>query len=116
MAWVSESKPGFDIINILPSVILGYNELTTSKKTMLSSGTNRLVASIVSGIPVTGTNSVGATVHVVSDVLQYKTRKLQANSFVSRMTAQKYTSKPSIHPSKEIVISSLTPPKWTGVM
>ncbi|KAE9961526.1 hypothetical protein BLS_001862 [Venturia inaequalis] len=64
MAWVSETKPGFDVVNILPSVILGYNELTTSTKDMLSSGTNRLVASIVSGVPVTGTNPVGGTVHV----------------------------------------------------
>lgn len=68
MAWISKTKPAFDIINILPSVILGYNELTTSTKAMLSSGTNRLVASIVSGVLVTGTNSVGATVHVVSEV------------------------------------------------
>ncbi|TID22693.1 Ceramide glucosyltransferase [Venturia nashicola] len=64
MGWVAETKPGFDIINILPSVILGYNELTTSTKSMLSSGTNRLVASIVSGVPVTGTISLGGTVHV----------------------------------------------------
>lgn len=72
MAWVSETKPGFDVVNILPSVILGYNELTTSTKDMLSSGTNRLVASIVSGVPVTGTNPVGGTVHVVSEVLQFE--------------------------------------------
>ncbi|QDS68774.1 hypothetical protein FKW77_005277 [Venturia effusa] len=63
MAWLSKTKPGFDIINILPSVILGYNELTTSITAMLSSGTNRLVASIISGIPATP-NSIGATVHL----------------------------------------------------
>lgn len=66
MAFVSETKPGFDVINILPSVILGHNELTTSTTSMLSSGTNRLVASIVSGLDV-ASKPVGATVHVVSE-------------------------------------------------
>jgi hypothetical protein len=64
MNFVSQTKPGFDLINVLPSIILGYNELMTSTSSMVSAGTNRFVVGIISGVSQTA-NPIAATVHVV---------------------------------------------------
>jgi hypothetical protein len=64
MTFVSQTKPGFDVINILPSIILGFNELTTSTSSMASAGTNRFVVGIIDGVSQVAT-PIGGTVHVV---------------------------------------------------
>ena len=46
--FVEQNKPGFDIIHVLPSVILGRNELTTTLPEF-DSGTNRYVINIAKG-------------------------------------------------------------------
>lgn len=46
--FVQETRPKFDVINILPSVILGRNELATHRSDLLT-GTNRYVTNIVLG-------------------------------------------------------------------
>jgi nucleoside-diphosphate-sugar epimerase len=46
--YVQQTNPKFDIINILPSVILGRNELATSRSDYLS-GTNRYIVNIILG-------------------------------------------------------------------
>jgi hypothetical protein len=71
MTFVSQTKPGFDIINILPSVILGYNELVTSTSSMALAGTNRFVVGIINGVSQTAT-PIGATVHVVCRTERYR--------------------------------------------
>ena len=55
-------KPSFDIIHILPAVILGKNELATSTSDF-SSGTNRYAINIARGIDAPAP-MIGATVHV----------------------------------------------------
>jgi nucleoside-diphosphate-sugar epimerase len=55
-------KPRFDIIHILPAVILGRNELATSTSDF-TTGTNRYAVNIALGIDAPSP-MIGATVHV----------------------------------------------------
>jgi hypothetical protein len=61
MKFVESSKLGFDIINILPAVILGRNEMTTSLDSF-SSGINRYPLNVARGIENNAT-PLTATVH-----------------------------------------------------
>jgi len=61
-AWVKAEKPSFDVISILPSVILGPNQLVTSPEGY-QSGTNRYVINVLEGKRVENP-SLGSTVHV----------------------------------------------------
>ena len=44
-AFVAQEKPGFDVVNVMPSFIIGANELVTSVEELLASGTNRIALS-----------------------------------------------------------------------
>ena len=57
-----EAKPSFDVVHILPAVILGRNELATSTSDF-GSGTNRYAINIALGIDAPAP-MIGATVHV----------------------------------------------------
>ena len=46
--YIESTKPGFDVINILPAVILGKNELV-SQTSEFQSGTNRYIVNIALG-------------------------------------------------------------------
>ncbi|KAG0646839.1 Cercosporin toxin biosynthesis cluster 6 [Hyphodiscus hymeniophilus] len=59
---LADNKATFDVIHILPAVILGKNELATSV-TDFSSGTNRYAMNIALGIDAPAP-MIGATVHV----------------------------------------------------
>lgn len=59
--WVKEHKPSFDVVNVLPSFVLGRNELVTSTTTF--GNTNAIVMSIVGGKGFPFPPG-GATVHV----------------------------------------------------
>jgi nucleoside-diphosphate-sugar epimerase len=59
---MKENKPTFDVIHILPSVILGRNELSTVPSDF-ASGTNRYVINIALGHEAP-TPMVGATVFI----------------------------------------------------
>jgi nucleoside-diphosphate-sugar epimerase len=60
--FLQQTKPGFDVVHILPAVILGRNELATSTSDF-SSGTNRYVMNIAFGNDAPAP-MIGATVHV----------------------------------------------------
>jgi hypothetical protein len=60
--FLQTTKPSFDVIHILPAVILGRNELSTSTNDF-SSGTNRYVMNIAHGIDAPAP-MIGATVYV----------------------------------------------------
>jgi hypothetical protein len=60
--FIAENHPSFDVIHILPSVILGANELTTKRSEMLT-GTNRYVVNIMIGNDAAAP-MLGATVFV----------------------------------------------------
>lgn len=60
--FLQQTKPTFDIVHILPAVILGRNELVTSTSDF-SSGTNRYVMNIALGIDAPAP-MIGAAVHV----------------------------------------------------
>jgi nucleoside-diphosphate-sugar epimerase len=60
--FLAENNYSFDVIHILPAVILGRNELATST-TDFSSGTNRYAINIARGIDAPAP-MIGATVHV----------------------------------------------------
>ena len=60
--FLAEKKPSFDVVHILPAVILGRNELATSTSDF-SSGTNRYAINIALGIDAPAP-MIGATVHV----------------------------------------------------
>lgn len=62
MKFVESNKPGFDIINIMPAVVLGRNELTTSVESF-ASGTNRYPLNVARGIDNT-VKPLTAVVHV----------------------------------------------------
>lgn len=65
MKLASTDKAGSDLINILPSVILVPNELTTSASSMITAGTNRYIACTLAGVP-QSVAPVAGSVHVVS--------------------------------------------------
>jgi nucleoside-diphosphate-sugar epimerase len=48
--FVADSKPHFDIINIMPSIVIGANELTTSVTEMRTRGTNRYALTAMEGV------------------------------------------------------------------
>jgi nucleoside-diphosphate-sugar epimerase len=48
--FVADSKPHFDIINIMPSWVIGANELTTSVTEMRTRGTNRYALTAIEGV------------------------------------------------------------------
>lgn len=60
--FVEEEKPSFDVINILPSMVIGRNELNT-KKEAVSSGTNNSVMGPLLGTK-TEMPTLGVSVHV----------------------------------------------------
>ncbi|KAH7033995.1 hypothetical protein B0J12DRAFT_744734 [Macrophomina phaseolina] len=60
--FVRDKKPHFDIINILPSVVIGKNELNTKKEEILN-GTNVNVMGPLLGTK-TDTPNIGVSVHV----------------------------------------------------
>ena len=60
--FVQEEKPHFDIINILPSMVIGKNELNT-KKEDLETGTNGVALGPLVGIKLE-MPSLGVSVHV----------------------------------------------------
>ncbi|KAN0104873.1 NAD(P)-binding protein [Hyaloscypha variabilis] len=60
--FLETTKPGFDVVHILPAVILGRNELATSTEDF-KSGTNRYVLNIVLGVDAPAP-MLGASVHV----------------------------------------------------
>lgn len=60
--FVKEVKPHFDVVNIMPSMIIGKNELNT-KKEQLENGTNGIVMGPLIGINLS-MPSLGASVHV----------------------------------------------------
>lgn len=60
--FLQQTEPKFDVVHILPAVILGRNELATSTSDF-SSGTNRYAMNIVLGIDAPAP-VIGATVHV----------------------------------------------------
>ncbi len=60
--FLAETRPSFDIIHILPAVILGANELVTSTAEF-STGTNRYAMNVVLGID-SPAPMVGGSVHV----------------------------------------------------
>ena len=66
--FVAENHPNFDIINILPSFIIGKNELATSLPTFLK-GSNRVVfgqiLSSAAGPPPASRPLAGTTIHLV---------------------------------------------------
>lgn len=47
---MTDNKPHFDIINIMPSFIIGKNELTTSIEEMRTKGTNRHALTALLGV------------------------------------------------------------------
>ena len=61
-AFLAENKPSFDVIHILPSVIIGRNELASSPADF-ASGTNRHPINIARGVDAPN-RIIGATVHV----------------------------------------------------
>jgi hypothetical protein len=63
--FIAETKPGFDLINILPPVILGKNELITSSSSMATAGTNRYIINIITGETQPPVYTVSGSVHVV---------------------------------------------------
>lgn len=58
--WVAQHKPHFDVVNMLPSFVLGRNELVTS--TASFGNTNAIVMGMALGAD--GFTMAGATVHV----------------------------------------------------
>jgi hypothetical protein len=60
--FLTATRPRFDIVHILPAVILGRNELATSTE-YFKSGTNRYVLNIALGIDAAAP-MLGASVHV----------------------------------------------------
>ncbi len=48
--FVADEKPRFDIINIMPSFIIGANELTASVEDMRTKGTNRHALTAILGV------------------------------------------------------------------
>jgi hypothetical protein len=60
--FLEDTKPGFDVVHILPAVILGRNELVTSTGDF-KSGTNRYVINIVLGVDAPAP-MLGASAHV----------------------------------------------------
>jgi nucleoside-diphosphate-sugar epimerase len=59
---MEDNRPGFDVIHVLPSVILGRNELSTVVSDF-ASGTNRYVINIALGLD-SPTPMLGASVFV----------------------------------------------------
>ena len=60
--FLADNKPNFDVVHILPAVILGRNELASSTSDF-ASGTNRYAMNIALGIDAPAP-MIGATVHV----------------------------------------------------
>ncbi|KAH8658986.1 hypothetical protein BGZ61DRAFT_567156 [Ilyonectria robusta] len=60
--FVEEEKPSFDVVNILPSMVIGRNDLNT-KKEAVSSGTNNSVMGPLLGTK-TEMPTLGVSVHV----------------------------------------------------
>jgi nucleoside-diphosphate-sugar epimerase len=61
--FVADNKPHFDIINIMPSFVIGANELTTSIAEMRTKGTNRHALTPIVGVKNPNPNP-GTTVFV----------------------------------------------------
>jgi nucleoside-diphosphate-sugar epimerase len=64
--FVTDNKPHFDIINIMPSFIIGANELTTSITEMRTKGTNRHALTAIMGVK--NPNANASTTVFVDDV------------------------------------------------
>ncbi|KAH0545365.1 hypothetical protein FGG08_000506 [Glutinoglossum americanum] len=60
--WYEATKPQFDIIRLMPSFVIGKNELITDKKNFIT-GSNALVSGVLFGDKATAPN-VGVTVHL----------------------------------------------------
>lgn len=74
--FVNSNSPGFDVINILPGVVLGSSELVT-KRSQFKTSTNRFVIQAARGID-RGFAMVGCTAHV-KDVAALHVRSLDAS-------------------------------------
>ena len=85
--FLQQTKPTFDIVHILPAVILGRNELATSTSDF-SSGTNRYAMNIALGIDASAP-MIGATVHV-NDVALLHVQALDEKVKVGEMGVSNY--------------------------